>query len=164
MQERREPFGVFLIESAWILPSIAIPVTLFVVILLTTFVVHVRLPGRSDTISPQQIDQTAPFNHPGLQQTAPGAYTLAIIAQTWQWTPNTIRIPLGATVQFDVTSRDVTHGLLVDGTDVNLTVIPGRISQTTYRFLRPGVYRFLCQEYCGLGHQTMGGQITVGAQ
>jgi cytochrome c oxidase subunit 2 len=78
-----------------------------------------------------------------------------------EWTPNDIRVPVGATVEFLVTSRDVAHGLLVDGTDVNLTVIPGRVSQTTYRFLRPGTYLFLCEEYCGLGHQTMGGHITA---
>jgi hypothetical protein len=93
MRERREPFGVFLIESARILPSIAIPVTLFVVILLTTFVVHVRLPGRSDSTNPQQIDQRPPFAHPGLQQDAPGSYTLAIVAQMWNGRPTTSASP-----------------------------------------------------------------------
>lgn len=160
-EERRGTYTAFLIESAWILPSIAIPVGMIVALLLTTFLINVHLPGQSGHVNPQQLNQTPPFDHPGLRAAGPGQYDLVMIAQTWQWTPNQVRVPAGSTVNFVVASRDVTHGLLIDNTDVNLMVLPGHISRATYRFNRPGDYPLVCHEYCGIGHQTMAGHITV---
>jgi cytochrome c oxidase subunit 2 len=70
-------------------------------------------------------------------------------------------VPVGAKVTFVATSRDVTHGLYIGNTVVNMMMIPGQVGRFTYTFDRPGTYPILCHEYCGSGHHTMAGQVIV---
>ncbi|WP_281004375.1 hypothetical protein [Marinithermus hydrothermalis] len=35
------------------------------------------------------------------------------------------------------------------------------MAKVSTRFDRPGVYRIICTEYCGIGHQNMLGKIIV---
>ena len=44
------------------------------------------------------------------------------------------------------------HGFKLEGTNVNMMVIPGQVSSLTYRFDTPGEYNWVCHEYCGTGH------------
>lgn len=66
-----------------------------------------------------------------------------------------IRIPKGATVLFQVTTKDVIHGFNVAGTNVNMMVEPGYISSYETTLNKPGKYTIVCNEYCGLGHHMM---------
>jgi cytochrome c oxidase subunit 2 len=137
---------------------------MFVALLVTTFVAGSQMPGITQTIDPAKIDQTAPFNTPGVVQVGPDEFNATMIAETWQWVPNTIKVPVGAKVNFAITSRDVMHGFFVVGTNVNLMITPGYITRATHVFKQAGTYRIECQEYCGLGHQGMIGQVVVGGQ
>ena len=49
----------------------------------------------------------------------------------------------------------------VEGTRVNMMLIPGQITRNRYRFERPGEYTIICHEYCGVGHHTMYGKVVV---
>ena len=70
-------------------------------------------------------------------------------------------MPEGSTVNFYVTSADVLHGFEVQGTTINVTAIPGIVGKVTYTFAKPGVYYIICNEYCGIGHQAMLGEIDI---
>jgi cytochrome c oxidase subunit II len=164
MLERRRNYTAFIVESVWILPSVAIPVGMFVALVLTVYLGGIHLPGATETIDPARVEQTPPFDHPGLREVAPGKYVAVLIAQTWSWTPNELHIPVGSTVTFHVASKDVTHGLFVENTTINEMVIPGLVSHLTYTFTRPGEYPMFCHEYCGAGHQAMAGKIVVEGQ
>ena len=59
------------------------------------------------------------------------------------------------------TSRDVVHGLIVPGANVNTMLLPGQVARVTARFDRPGEYPMICHEYCGIAHHTMSGKIIV---
>jgi cytochrome c oxidase subunit 2 len=74
-----------------------------------------------------------------------------------------VRLPAGRPVRFRVTSPDVLHGFQIVGTNVNLTVAPGYVSEATATFNEPGEYLVVCNEYCGLGHHSMYGTIVVEA-
>jgi cytochrome c oxidase subunit II len=133
-----------------------------------TVVMHIHLPGPAGRIIPKPkqtlasaVLTTAPFNHPGLHQIGPGQYEAVIVATQWIYFPREIDVPAGSTVTFKLTSADVIHGFLIPGTRINMMVIPSYISVETYRFGRPGTYRFICDEYCGLQHQTMTGTVVV---
>lgn len=153
--------AAYLFEIAWILPSIAIPIALLVALVLTAFAVGISVPGVAGRVDPKAINTTAPFDQPGLRELAPGRYELAMVAQVFNWTPDTVEVPVGSTVTFVVTSRDVIHGLKVNGTPINTMVVPGQISKLTTRFDRPGEYLIVCHEYCGGGHHLMAGKIIV---
>jgi cytochrome c oxidase subunit 2 len=75
--------------------------------------------------------------------------------------PSEISVPAGSTVSFHVTSPDLLHGLVLERTNINVTVLPGKTASVTARFDEPGEYRFFCHEYCGLAHHVMFGKVVV---
>lgn len=154
-------FRFYVFESLWILPSIAIPIAMMVAIALSAFAIGIQLPGVAGRVDPQTLASSPPFDQPGLRQLAPGRYEAVIVAQTWQFTPNEIRIPAGSTVTFIATSKDVIHGFKIENTDVNMMLLPGQVSRLTTHFNTPGEYLFICQEYCGVGHHLMFGKVIV---
>ena len=68
-------------------------------------------------------------------------------------------LPLGATVEFQVTSADYNHGFGVyDDTGVIVAqtqAMPGYVNKLVYTFTQPGTYHVLCMEFCGIGHHAM---------
>jgi cytochrome c oxidase subunit 2 len=168
--QRPDRLSIYLFEFAWILPSIAIPAAMLVAIAISAFAIGINVQGVSGRIDPARIDQTAPFDNPGVRQVAPGRYEVVMIGEVWRWViakPDDksrrveIRIPAGSEVTFTATSRDVIHGFKIQSSEVNMMVLPGQISQTTTRFDIPGDYLLVCHEYCGTGHHFMYGVLRV---
>lgn len=120
-----------------------------------------HLPGKEGRLDPQQVYRTPPFTQPGVRQTGPNAYEAVMVAQAWAFNPAEVRVPAGADVTFTVTSTDVLHGFNVEGTRVNMMLIPGQVSRATHRFDEPGEHLIICHEYCGLGHHLMAGRVIV---
>lgn len=152
---------VYLYELAWILPSIAIPVGMLAALLVTAFGAGIHVPGVAGRIDPAKVAETPPFDRPGFVQTGPLRYEVRMVGQIWSFTPNQIRVPVGSTVTFVATSRDVIHGLFIPAANVNVMLIPGQISRVSARFDREGEFFLACHEYCGIAHHTMGGKIIV---
>ncbi len=121
----------------------------------------IHLPGRVAEVDPQRVRTTPPFDNPGVRQTGPNAYEAVMIGQAWTFIPPEIRVPVGAEITFTATSADVLHGFHVEGTRLNMMLIPGQVSRNTYTFQQPGEYVIICHEYCGLGHHTMFGKVVV---
>jgi cytochrome c oxidase subunit 2 len=120
-----------------------------------------HLPTRAGEIDPQQVASTPPFDQPGVRQTGPNEYEAVIIGRIWSFTPPEIEVPAGADITFTLTTPDVIHGFQIEGTRVNLMLIPGQVTRSRYRFQRPGEYAILCHEYCGVGHHTMHAKVVV---
>jgi cytochrome c oxidase subunit 2 len=74
-------------------------------------------------------------------------------------------VPVGTRVRFSVTSVDVNHGMgLVDPAGVlvgSVQMMPGYTNELDLTLTKPGRYRMLCFEYCGLAHHAMEGGLTV---
>lgn len=121
----------------------------------------IALPARGGKIDEAKVRTTPPFDHPGVREVAPGKYEVVVIGQAWSFTPTEIRVPAGAEVTFRATSVDVIHGFNIEGTRVNVMLIPGEISVVTHRFKEPGEHLLICHEYCGLGHHMMSGKVIV---
>ena len=115
----------------------------------------IHLPTHDAIVDPATLPDTPPFDQPGVREIGPGRYEVVLVARTWVFTPNEIRIPAGAEVTFVATSGDVLHGLLVAGTRVNVMLIPGQVTRLTHRFREPGEHLLICHEYCGIGHHQM---------
>ena len=117
--------------------------------------------GMETTVEPEKVKEQAPFNELGLKQIGPNEYKATILSFVFGYEPNTITVPKGATVHFEVTSKDVVHGLHIPGTATNLMLVPGHIAEYSQTFDEPGEYLFLCHEYCGIAHELMYGKIIV---
>jgi cytochrome c oxidase subunit 2 len=70
-------------------------------------------------------------------------------------TANEIRVPVGRTVVFVLRSPDVIHSFWIPGLAGKMDMIPGRTNELVVHATRPGVYRGVCAEFCGLSHARM---------
>ncbi|KQM95336.1 cytochrome B [Sphingomonas sp. Leaf22] len=70
-------------------------------------------------------------------------------------TANEIRVPVGRTVQFDLTAGDVIHSFWIPGLAGKMDMIPGRTNRLIVRATKPGTFRGVCTEFCGLSHALM---------
>jgi cytochrome c oxidase subunit 2 len=68
---------------------------------------------------------------------------------------NEIRVPVGRTVVFELTATDVVHSLWIPGLAGKMDMIPGRINRLVVKAEKPGTYRGVCAEFCGLSHALM---------
>lgn len=148
-------------ERGWMIASVVLLVIFAVVITISGFAMGIRVPGPSGRVDPKTIGQEEPWSNPGLRELAPGRYEAYIIGQIWRWDPAEITVPAGSLVTFYVTSKDVQHGFAIEGTNVNMQIIPGQVSVLSHRFKRPGEYLWVCHEYCGAGHAVMYGKVIV---
>lgn len=148
-------------EKAFLAVGIFVLLTSGAALIYASVVRGIHLPGVSGRIDPRRVYQTPPFDKPGVRQTGPGRYEAVVVSQTWAFVPPEIRVPVDAEVTFTATSVDVIHGFNVEGTRLNMMLIPGQISRNSYRFSEPGEHLVICHEYCGLGHHTMAGKVIV---
>ena len=132
-----------------------------VAIVVSIVVADVRIPSPVQRVDPTTLRTTPPFDAPGVRDNGDGTFEAVMIAQAWAFSPALIEVPQGSTVTFTIASVDVVHGFLIQGTNANLTIIPGQVSQATATFDEPGEYLFVCHEYCGIGHQRMFGRVVV---
>ncbi len=149
------------LEEMWIAISSGILVIFMIIVGYQTFALGMGPPSNKEIIDPQKVDQTAPFDEPGITKIGENEYEVVMTLQTFGFNPNNIEIPAGAEVHFIMTSKDVTHGFQIAGTNINAMVMPGHIQRISHTFDKPGEYLVLCNEYCGTGHQLMSTTIVV---
>ncbi len=152
---------VVVFEKAFLTLGAILLVCCLIALAYASVAMGIELPGRVAQIDPAEVDQTPPFDAPGVRQTGPDAYEAVVVGFAWGFRPGEIRVPQGADVTFTATTTDVIHGFSIEGTRVNMMLIPGQVSQKTYRFEAPGEYLLICHEYCGLAHHAMYGRVVV---
>ncbi len=121
--------------------------TLFGLAALAVNLFHVGLPTCLADIKP--------FQKGELIAHSPTHYELHYVARMWKFEPEDVMVPAGSTVDIYVSTPDVTHGLILLGTNLNLMVVPGVVNYARVHFDKPGVHQLLCHEYCGTGHDRM---------
>ncbi|MEP7136062.1 MAG: c-type cytochrome [Chloroflexota bacterium] len=86
----------------------------------------------------------------------------AKIAENGGWSPDIIKANVGEPLHLQLTSDDVVHGFSVGQMDMqSVDVLPGKVSDVTLNFDKPGIYTFFCTRWCGLNHWRMRGTIEV---
>lgn len=153
-------------ERNYIVIVSALVVIFATAVLVSAFSYGIQVPVPYERVNPNTIATpgASPWGDPvaeRVRELAPNKYEAYILAQTWSFLPNRITIPKGATITFYVTSKDVIHGFIIADTNINMMIIPGQVSTLTVTFDKAGEYTFVCNEYCGVGHQTMFGTIVV---
>jgi mono/diheme cytochrome c family protein/plastocyanin len=86
----------------------------------------------------------------------------ARIADAGGWTPEVINASVGEPLHLRLTSDDVVHGFAVGQMDMeSVDIEPGKVTDVTLTFDKPGIYTFFCTRWCGLNHWRMRGTIEV---
>ncbi len=100
------------------------------------------------------------------QGLVPPGVDVYVGAQQWTWNGLPVVLQAGKRYRLHLSSYDVQHGfgLHRDARTIeqfNLQVLPGYEWVVPIDFKHPGVYDVQCNEFCGVGHRTMHGQIIV---
>src|SRR5699024_4859225 len=88
----------------------------------------------TDTIAAEKVDETAQVDNPGVFEIGENEYEVVMTLEIFSFNPDEIEIPVGSTVHFTMTSKDVLHGFQVVGTNLNAMVTPGHIQRAKQTF------------------------------
>jgi len=89
------------------------------------------------------------------------AQVIEVVARRFRFTPNEIALRAGQPAVLAITSLDFVHGFKVPELGIRTDLVPGRVTRVTIKALAPGRYDFLCDNFCGSGHEEMNGMIVV---
>lgn len=131
---------------------------IFVVAIVGVIALSVKMFGAG---VPTCITDVRPFREAKLIQQAPKRYELHYVARMWKFEPANVAVPPGSTVDLYLSSADVTHGMQIIGTNINLMAVPGAVNYARVKFDKAGDYLVVCNEYCGTMHHNMAGHIHV---
>jgi cytochrome c oxidase subunit II len=134
-------------------------ITAVVVMIFIFCILYVAGKRISDV--PECIPFNASYAEPHINKIDDSTYQVFVVAQMWSFQPSEIYIPVGSTVDFYVTSKDVVHGFFIDEKNVNMMAEYGNVTKSTVKFTQPGIYKIDCHEYCGVGHQNMQAEVIV---
>ena len=76
-------------------------------------------------------------------------------------TANEVHLPVGANVEFALTSTDVIHSFWIPSLGGKMDAIPGRTNLLRLTPTKAGVYRGVCAEFCGPSHALMAFPVVV---
>ena len=110
---------------------------------------------------PTCVTNVAPFTAGKIIDKGNNHYEVHMVARMWAFDPPEVRLPPGADVDLYLSALDVTHGVYVEHTNVNLMAVPGAVNAARVRFDTEGEYDVICHEYCGIGHQNMMGKFVI---
>lgn len=92
---------------------------------------------------------------------ADGERIIKVVAKKFNYTPDQITLKKGEPVTLEFTSLDFTHGFKVPDLGVRVDLPPGRPVLVHLNPDRTGRFPFLCDNFCGSGHEEMNGVIVV---
>lgn len=126
-------------------------------------VMNMHPPSNVETIDPKTLHLSGEFAEDKLGTTTnpDGSITVRMVAARYSFYPQMVEVPADTDVTFRITSPDIVHGVHVPFTNMSTMVVPGYVSEVTTRFHREGESQFLCNEYCGLGHDYMWSKLKV---
>ena len=83
-----------------------------------------------------------------------------LLAQMWRWYP-ALELEEGVSYTLHLSSIDINHGFSLYPANINFQVIPGYDYGLSIKPNKPGEYRIVCNEFCGVSHHNMLGRIVV---
>ena len=100
----------------------------------------------------------------GLRAAAqPEEQVIKVLARRFTYTPNKLTLKKGVPVILELTTADVLMGFNAPDFGVRADIIPGQVARVRLVPEKVGTFTFFCDIFCGSGHETMNGTITVAA-
>jgi cytochrome c oxidase subunit 2 len=96
-----------------------------------------------------------------LAQTTGGPRVIAMTARRFRYEPSEVILKVGEAVVIEVTSLDLVHGLNIPDLKQRFDLVPGRLTRIPLMPMKAGVIEFVCDNFCGDGHEEMHGRFVV---
>ncbi|WP_088006321.1 cytochrome c oxidase subunit II [Indiicoccus explosivorum] len=150
-------------EKWWLTFGITCLVVFLSIVGFSAFHAGAHPPSAQVYINQEHVDEIAPFDNPGVRKVEGEEwdYEVVVVAAAFMYTPNEFEVPLGSKVKFIATTKDVVHGFQIAGTNINMMLEPGYVSEFVTTVDKPGEFLILCNEYCGVGHTAMSAKLKV---
>jgi cytochrome c oxidase subunit 2 len=151
------------LERKWIWLSLLMAVVAGVLLGFYAVANNIHPPSNVETIDSSRLHLTEEFaeDNIGVKTNPDGTVTVIMVAARYGFYPPRIEVPADTPVTFRIASADVLHGVHVPYTNMTTMIVPGYVSEVTTSFPKTGEYSLLCNEYCGLGHDSMWSRLVV---
>jgi cytochrome c oxidase subunit II len=97
----------------------------------------------------------------GLLRAATPGKTIAITARRFAFLPEEVTLRRGEPVTIELRSADVFMGFNAPDFGVRADIVPGQVSRVAFTPEKTGTFVFLCDVFCGEGHEKMSGKLHV---
>ena len=84
-----------------------------------------------------------------------------MVARKWVFLPATVEARKGETLVFELSAPEVPMGFSLPDFNVRTDVLPDRVATLKLTPDKAGTFTFLCDIFCGEGHETMNGTLRV---
>ena len=151
------------LERRWVWISLALAVVMGVILGYFAVANNLHPPSNVEPIDSSRLHLSEEFaeDNLGVKINPDGSVRVTLVAARYGFYPPRIEVPVDTQVTFRLASADVLHGVHVPNTNMATMVVPGYIAEVTTTFPRTGEYSLLCNEYCGLGHDSMWSRLVV---
>lgn len=95
------------------------------------------------------------------QSAEPKEKVIRITAKKFNYTPGEITIKKGVPVVLEFKTADVMMGFNLPDFNVRADIVPGKTTRLRLVANKTGTFVFLCDVFCGTGHEEMNGKLTV---
>lgn len=86
---------------------------------------------------------------------------IKIEARKFRYAPDLIELKVGEAMVLELTALDFAHGFSIPEWRIRTDLVIGQPVRLRLRPDRPGKFTFLCDNFCGSGHEEMNGSILV---
>jgi cytochrome c oxidase subunit 2 len=98
----------------------------------------------------------------GLRAVAqPAEQVVKVVAKRYEFVPSEIRLRKGIPAVLELTSADVPMGFSAPDFHVRADILPGVVARVRLTPDQAGSFDFVCDVFCGSGHEDMSGTIVV---
>jgi cytochrome c oxidase subunit 2 len=86
---------------------------------------------------------------------------IKITARRFTYLPNEVTLKKGVATVLEFTSADVVMGFSAPDFNVRADIVPGQVARVRLVPDKAGTFGYLCDIFCGDGHEQMSGTIRV---
>jgi cytochrome c oxidase subunit II len=97
----------------------------------------------------------------GLAVHAQSPRVIKVVARKYVFLPGKIELKKGEAVILEFTSADVVMGFNLPDFKLRTDIIPGQVSKLPFTPDKAGTFTFLCDIFCGDGHESMSGEMVI---
>ena len=86
---------------------------------------------------------------------------IRVVAKRFDFTPSTIQLKKGVPAVLEFTTLDVPMGFNLPDFKLRTDILPDKVSRIRFVPDKAGTFDFVCDIFCGSGHESMEGTIVV---
>jgi cytochrome c oxidase subunit 2 len=91
----------------------------------------------------------------------PKTRVIKVVAKKFEFVPGEIHVKQGETVTLQFTAPEVPMGFNLADFNLRTDIVPGKVATLQLTPDKTGSFTFLCDVFCGSGHEDMNGTLVV---